>query len=78
MDRLSQPIEAPHDHGASTNTYVPTHDDFDNASSINHDPTGEIIPHHTENTIYTKSPEGRFTLGTWSVIGLIVNRVVGQ
>lgn len=29
------------------------------------------------NTIVTKAPEKRFRLGYWSVMGLVINRMIG-
>jgi hypothetical protein len=37
----------------------------------------EILPENIHNTIITKAPEKRFRLGYWSVIALVVNRVIG-
>ena len=37
----------------------------------------DILPQNIPNTIITKAPEERFRLGYWSVIGLVVNRVIG-
>jgi len=37
----------------------------------------EIRPEYIRNTIVSKAPEARFRLGTWSVIALVVNRVIG-
>ena len=48
----------------------------DDASSIN-SALAEIFPENIENTFITKAPEGRFRLGYWSVIGLVVNRMIG-
>lgn len=48
----------------------------DDDSSIN-DAVFEILPENIPNTIITKAPEERFRLGTWTVIGLVVNRVIG-
>ncbi|KAG4424553.1 hypothetical protein IFR04_002263 [Cadophora malorum] len=48
----------------------------DEASSIN-SAIFEILPENIPNTIITKSPEERFRLGYWSVIALVVNRVIG-
>ena len=48
----------------------------DDASSIN-DAVFEILPENIPNTIITKAPEERFRLGTWTVVGLVVNRVIG-
>jgi hypothetical protein len=48
----------------------------DDASSIN-DAIFEILPENIPNTIITKAPEKRFRLGTWTVIGLVVNRMIG-
>lgn len=38
----------------------------------------EILPENIPNTIITKTPEERFRLGYWSVIALVVNRVIGK
>jgi hypothetical protein len=38
----------------------------------------EIPPDNFSNAFYTTSPKGRFKLGTWSVIGLVINRMVGE
>jgi hypothetical protein len=48
----------------------------DNSSSIN-DAIFEILPENIPNTIITKAPEKRFRLGTWTVIGLVINRMIG-
>jgi hypothetical protein len=61
--------------GSQSRTHVPTLT-ADDASSIN-DAVFEILPENIPNTIITKAPEGRFRLGTWTVIGLVVNRVIG-
>ena len=37
----------------------------------------DILPENIPNTIITKAPEERFRLGYWSVIALVVNRVIG-
>lgn len=37
----------------------------------------DILPENIPNSIITKAPEERFRLGYWSVVGLIVNRVIG-
>jgi len=47
------------------------------ASSVN-SALAEIFPENIENTFITKAPEERFRLGYWSVIGLVVNRVIGM
>jgi len=57
-----------------TNVQTVTADD---ASSIN-DAVFEILPENIPNTIITKAPEERFRLGTWTVISLVVNRVIGK
>jgi hypothetical protein len=49
----------------------------DDDSSI-YDPVNEIRPQNIPNTIITKAPEERFRLGYWSVIALVVNRVIGK
>ena len=49
----------------------------DDDSSFN-DAIREILPENIENTIITKAPEERFRLGYWSVIALVVNRVIGM
>ena len=49
----------------------------DDQSSINA-AVFEILPENIPNTIITKAPEERFRLGYWSVIGLVVNRVIGR
>tara|TARA_R110002060_G_scaffold50205_2_gene61040 strand:+ start:1906 stop:2166 length:261 start_codon:yes stop_codon:yes gene_type:complete len=49
----------------------------DEASSIN-SAIFEILPENIPNTIITKTPEERFRLGYWSVIALVVNRVIGK
>lgn len=64
------------DQGASSRSYATSHDDVDNASSFD-DAIRDILPENIPNTIYTRSPEERFRLGTWSVIGLVINRVIG-
>lgn len=38
----------------------------------------DILPENIPNTIITKAPEERFRLGYWSVIALVVNRVIGE
>jgi hypothetical protein len=38
----------------------------------------DILPENIPNTIITKAPEERFRLGYWSVIALVVNRVIGH
>ena len=48
----------------------------DDDSSIN-SAVFDILPENISNTIITKAPEERFRLGDWSVIGLVVNRVIG-
>ena len=48
----------------------------DDYSSVN-SAINEILPENIPNTIITKAPEERFRLGYWSVIALIVNRVIG-
>jgi hypothetical protein len=48
----------------------------DDDSSIN-DAIFEILPENIPNTIITKAPEERFRLGTWTVIALVVNRMIG-
>lgn len=55
-------------------TNAPTGDDN---SSIN-DAVFGILPENIPNTIITRAPEERFRLGYWSVIGLVVNRVIGS
>jgi hypothetical protein len=47
----------------------------DDTSSL--DQFSVILPENIQNAIITKAPEERFRLGTWSVIGLVVNRVIG-
>ncbi|KAF1972410.1 hypothetical protein BU23DRAFT_580989 [Bimuria novae-zelandiae CBS 107.79] len=37
----------------------------------------EILLENISNSIITKAPEERFRLGYWTVVGLIVNRVIG-
>jgi hypothetical protein len=49
----------------------------DDVSSIN-DAVFEILPENIPNTIITKAPEERFKLGTFTVICLVVNRVIGM
>lgn len=49
----------------------------DDDSSIN-DAVFEILPENIPNTIITKAPEERFKLGTFTVICLVVNRVIGR
>jgi hypothetical protein len=61
--------------GSQSRTNVPTFT-ADDDSSINH-AVFEILPENIPNTIITKAPEERFKLGTWTVIGLVVNRVIG-
>jgi hypothetical protein len=61
------------DHGTDPRT-DPHYNDDD--SSIN-TAIREILPENIENTIITKAPEERFRLGYWSVIALVVNRVIG-
>jgi hypothetical protein len=61
--------------GSHSRTNVPTLT-ADDVSSIN-DAVFEILPENIPNTIITKAPEERFRLGTWTVIGLVVNRVIG-
>jgi hypothetical protein len=65
------------DKGASSGPDATARDDIDNASSFD-DAIRDILPENTPNTIYTRSPEERFKLGTWSVIGLVINRMVGE
>jgi hypothetical protein len=48
----------------------------DDDSSI-HSGYEDILPENIPNTIITKAPEERFRLGIWSVIALVVNRVIG-
>lgn len=48
----------------------------DDASSCN-SAIFDILPENIPNTIITKAPEERFRLGYWSVIALVVNRVIG-
>lgn len=48
----------------------------DDDSSVN-SAIRDILPENIPNTIITKAPEERFRLGTWSVIALVVNRVIG-
>jgi len=48
----------------------------DDDSSIN-SAILDILPENIPNTIITKAPEERFRLGYWSVIALVVNRVIG-
>lgn len=48
----------------------------DDESSLN-DAIVEILPENIPNTIIHKAPEERFRLGTWTVIGLVVNRMIG-
>ena len=48
----------------------------DDDSSIN-SAIREILPENIPNTIITRAPEERFRLGIWSVIALVVNRVIG-
>ncbi|KAF2685996.1 amino acid transporter [Lentithecium fluviatile CBS 122367] len=48
----------------------------DDDSSIN-SALFDILPENIPNSIITKAPEERFRLGSWSVVGLIVNRVIG-
>jgi hypothetical protein len=48
----------------------------DDASSTN-DAIFEILPENIPNTIITKAPEERFRLGTWTVMGLVINRMIG-
>lgn len=48
----------------------------DDDSSIN-SAIHEILPENIANTIITRAPERRFRLGVWSVIALVVNRVIG-
>lgn len=61
------------DHGTDVRTDPRYYDD---GSSIN-SAIQEILPENIENTIITKAPEERFRLGYWSVIALVVNRVIG-
>jgi hypothetical protein len=49
----------------------------DDDSSIN-SAILDILPENIPNTIITKTPEERFRLGYWSVIALVVNRVIGN
>jgi hypothetical protein len=37
----------------------------------------ELSPDNISDGILTKAPEERFRLGYWSVIALVVNRVIG-
>ena len=48
----------------------------DDDSSVN-SAIRDILPENIPNLIITKAPEERFRLGTWSVIALVVNRVIG-
>jgi hypothetical protein len=50
---------------------------YNDDSSIN-SAVFEILPENIPNTIITKAPEERFRLGYWSVIALVVNRVIGE
>jgi len=61
-----------HDQATESRSPAATTDD---ASSF--DSVGIIRPENVRNAIITKAPEERFRLGTWSVIGLVVNRVIG-
>jgi len=59
-------------------TYSRSNPQFqDDDSSIN-SALFEILPENIPNTIITKAPEERFRLGYWSVIALVVNRVIGK
>jgi hypothetical protein len=48
----------------------------DDGSSSTGTPT-ELSPDNISDGILTKAPEKRFRLGYWSVIALVVNRVIG-
>jgi hypothetical protein len=61
--------------GSQSRTNVPTFTADDDSSIDN--AVFEILPENIPNTIITKAPEERFKLGTWTVIGLVVNRVIG-
>lgn len=61
---------------SQSRTNVPTVT-ADDVSSIN-DAVFEILPENIPNTIITKAPEKQFRLGTWTVIGLVVNRMIGK
>jgi hypothetical protein len=74
MASLEPPAEY---QGTSSGTYATSPHDVDNASSFD-DAIRDILPENIPNTIYTRSPEERFRLGIWSVIGLVVNRVIGE
>ncbi|KAH8594199.1 high affinity methionine permease [Bisporella sp. PMI_857] len=50
------------------------HDDDDSSANS---AILEILPENIPNTIITRAPEERFRLGYWSVIALVVNRVIG-
>ena len=64
------------DSQTQSRTAVPTLT-ADDDSSIN-DAVFEILPENIPNTIITRAPEQRFRLGTWTVIGLVVNRMIGE
>lgn len=49
----------------------------DDVSSID-DAVFDIRPENIPNTIITKAPAKQFRLGTWTVIGLVVNRMIGE
>ncbi|QDS77828.1 hypothetical protein FKW77_006162 [Venturia effusa] len=48
----------------------------DDVSSID-DAVFDIRPENIPNTIITKAPAKQFRLGTWTVIGLVINRMIG-
>ena len=55
-----------------------SHPQFQNDDSSINSEFFEILPDNIPNTIITKAPEERFRLGYWSVIALVVNRVIGK
>lgn len=61
-----------HDQATESRTRATTAEDDSSVDSF-----GVIQPENIQNAIITKAPEERFRLGTWSVIGLVVNRVIG-
>lgn len=61
------------DHG----TYPGTDSRYDDDDSSINSAIREILPENIENTIITKAPKERFRLGYWSVIALVINRVIG-
>jgi len=47
------------------------------SSNTDRDSTGLFNPEDDPNAIVTSAPESRFKLGYWSVMALVVNRMIG-